>query len=67
MMLTANAPFYDGKGDSFSGYTQRFELWIRATSLEPVKTAAALISKMGLAVREVCMAAGATEFRPRME
>ena len=55
---SANAPFFDGEGESFSNYALEAGPWSQVTNLEPAKRASALILKMGPVARQVSAAAG---------
>ena len=61
MAPTANAPFFDGQGASFSNYAQEVELLSRTTNLGTVKRASALVLKADPVAREVCMGAGSDQ------
>ena len=58
MSHSANVPFSDGQGESFSNYAQHVELRGQVPNLGRAKRAAAPILQMDTAAREVCMAAG---------
>ena len=52
MAASANAPFFDGKGESFANYARAVELWSQA------ERASAPILDLATVLRDVCVAAG---------
>ena len=58
MLPAGKVPIRGGEGSSFQDYGRQVCLWIRMTHLEPAERAAALISQLNSAARQVWLAAG---------
>ena len=58
MMPAATFAPFDGKGGSFSNDTPEAELWRRVANCGVTKKAPGLVSQVGPAARDVCIAVG---------
>ena len=61
MARTANVPFLDGKGESYSNIAQDVELRSHAANFGPMRKASALTLNVGPVARQVCMVAGSDQ------
>ena len=61
MTPSANAPFFDWRGNSFSNSAREVGKWRQLADLEPVMGVSVLILHMDPVARKVCLAAGRGE------